>query len=447
MKRVGENIDEKWLNALRKSVDTYKESITDEQLESGWARLEAERRAGIAGQRRWIAWSVVSLAAAVAILVLLIPSIHNRGAAPDANSVQIAASDNSYAANSFIIKDKGDAKADVDVDAGNSITRNRNVNWRGSITVNRAGNRVANKIADRTDDEIVNRRTADNETVTDDGAKNDTKKSAEKSADKSTENNTGKRTAVPAERKGNRNKYVFDEPVRVSKRGKWTAGLLTGSGGATGKSGGESNIMLALPIGSDGAQFALLQQFAVSVSPASYSHKQPWSFGVTVEKAFGRSGRFSIESGIIYTLLNSDVSSGSYNLKQHLHYLGIPVSAKWKIADSKKFSVYVSGGGMAEKCVAGRMESKNKKPLSKEKFNIDPVQFSVAANAGAEFKVYKDVGIYVQPGVSYYFKRGSLGTFYVSEAGSDNGRAFEIETIHTKNRIGLNIQTGMRITF
>lgn len=416
MKIAGENIDEKWLNALRKSVDTYKESITDEQLESGWARLDAatdtDKKANVAGQRRWIAWSIVSLAAAVALLVLLIPSIHNRSTAPDA-------------------------------DASNNITRNKNVNWRGS--------RAVNRIAGGMDNEAINEKTTDKETVTENAAKNDIKKRVEKSTEESTEESTeksaGKTATVPAERKGTKKAYVFNEPVRVSKRGKWTAGLLTGSGGAAGKSGGNSNIMLALPIGSAGEQFALLQQFAVPVSPASYSHKQPWSFGVTVEKTFGRSGRFSIESGIIYTLLNSDVSSGSYNLKQHLHYLGIPLSAKWKIANARNFSVYVSGGGMAEKCVAGRMDSKNKKSLSKEKFNIDPVQFSVAANAGAEFKVYKDMGIYVQPGVSYYFKTGSLGTFYANEAGSDNGRAFEIENIHTKNRIGLNIQTGVRITF
>ena len=56
-------------------------------------------------------------------------------------------------------------------------------------------------------------------------------------------------------------------------------------------------------------------------------HKQPLSFGFSVRKGLARG--FSVETGLTYTYLASDVkfAGSSETVSQKLHYLGIPLRA------------------------------------------------------------------------------------------------------------------------
>lgn len=58
-------------------------------------------------------------------------------------------------------------------------------------------------------------------------------------------------------------------------------------------------------------------------------HHQPISVGVSVRKSLGKG--FSVESGLTYTLLSSDVKlvDGNQEVEQKLHYVGIPLRANW----------------------------------------------------------------------------------------------------------------------
>ena len=67
--------------------------------------------------------------------------------------------------------------------------------------------------------------------------------------------------------------------------------------------------------------------------------------------------------------------------------------------EKKYFTLYVSAGGMVEKCVYGK--------LADDKVNVKPLQFSVAGVVGAQFNATDHVGLYVEPGVSYFFDDGS----------------------------------------
>lgn len=70
----------------------------------------------------------------------------------------------------------------------------------------------------------------------------------------------------------------------------------------------------------------------------------------------------AVESGITYTLLSSSMESGSkenyYHTEQTLHYVGIPLKLRYKLWNSKRIGIYVSGGGMVEKCVSGKAKTK-----------------------------------------------------------------------------------------
>ena len=84
-------------------------------------------------------------------------------------------------------------------------------------------------------------------------------------------------------------------------------------------------------------------------------HKQPLSFGFSVRKGLAKG--FSVETGLTYTYLASDVkfAGSSKKVSQKLHYLGIPLRANWNFVDKKSFIMYVSAGGAMEKCVYGKI--------------------------------------------------------------------------------------------
>lgn len=150
-------------------------------------------------------------------------------------------------------------------------------------------------------------------------------------------------------------------------------------------------------------------------------HKQPLTFGFSVRKRLPKG--FSVETGLMYTYLASDVEfASSEKVSQKLHYLGIPLRANWNFIDKKAFTMYVSAGGAMEKCVYGKIGSKDE--------TVKPLQFSVMGAVGAQYNVSNRVGIYVEPGVSYFFDDGS-----------------EVQTIRKENPCNFTLQGGIRLTY
>lgn len=143
-------------------------------------------------------------------------------------------------------------------------------------------------------------------------------------------------------------------------------------------------------------------QMNVDFQECSYAHKQPLSFAFTVGKAFPHG--LSLESGIAYTLLRSKVSVpyASGELGQSLHFIGVPVRLNWYWLNRGGFSLYLSGGGMAEKCISAR--------FGEDKIKEKAVQFSAFAALGAQYRLGNHVGLYFEPEVSYYFTETTLRT-------------------------------------
>lgn len=171
----------------------------------------------------------------------------------------------------------------------------------------------------------------------------------------------------------------------------------------------------------------------VSMLSVDYKHKQPLSFGVTFGKSF--SGKFTVETGLVYSLLMSDIENleKERNVRQTLHYIGIPVRFNWNFVNKPKYAVYTGIGGMVEKCVYGK--------VGNEKVDIKSVQTSLNFAVGAQYKFNETVGIYFEPGLTYYLgmnKDGSLGEMR-------NG--ITIKSIHSENPLGFTLQAGFRFSF
>lgn len=143
-------------------------------------------------------------------------------------------------------------------------------------------------------------------------------------------------------------------------------------------------------------------------------HKKPIRFGIAVSYQMGE--KWAINSGITYTKLSSELNSGSEAYKiisdQTLHYVGIPIQVNYNLWQKGQFSAYANGGVLVEKAVSGTLKTKYKmgeviEQGPNEKIHIKGIQSSVNMSLGMEYKLGKEIGIFVEPGVRYYFDDGS----------------------------------------
>ena len=151
-----------------------------------------------------------------------------------------------------------------------------------------------------------------------------------------------------------------------------------------------------------------------------YKHRLPVRVGFNV--AYRLTDQLSVESGVSYTRLSSDMKDGTKDNyssgSQKLDYIGVPLNVKYRAFGYRRLSVYASAGLLTEKCVSGKTTheyviSGEKKKHEAEDVAAKPWQLSVNAALGAQFDVLRNVGVYVEPGVSYYFDdRSTLSTIY-----------------------------------
>lgn len=153
----------------------------------------------------------------------------------------------------------------------------------------------------------------------------------------------------------------------------------------------------------------------------TYRHHQPLSFGVSVAKEF-RHG-LSLESGVVYTLVRSDVQTrySSEDVSQKLHFIGIPLRINWRFLERGRFSLYIGAGGMAEKCVSARFGSTS--------VDEPAVQWSALAAVGTQYRLGDFVALYFEPEGSCYFTQTRL------------------RTLRTESPVTLSLRLGVRLSF
>lgn len=165
-------------------------------------------------------------------------------------------------------------------------------------------------------------------------------------------------------------------------------------------------------------------------------HRLPVRIGLNV--AYAVTKRLSIESGLTYTRLSSDISEGTkdnyFYGDQKLDYIGVPINVKYKLVNSHRFSIYTSVGVLAEKCVSGKATKKyvimsETKDTECREISTKPFQMSVNAAIGAQYDVIENVGIYAEPGLSYYFDDGS-----------------SLKTIYKDKPLNFNLNIGIRLS-
>lgn len=220
---------------------------------------------------------------------------------------------------------------------------------------------------------------------------------------------------------------------------RWT--VSTGAMGGLGASGTTTAygdyLVLASPGVMDAKDSPMLDMNTVNrdvEQKTEYDHHLPIRIGLSV--AYALTDRLSISSGLTYTRLASDIKDASRESKyigeQRLHYVGIPVNVSYKVASFRWLGLYGTAGVLAEKCVSGTTdegyaENNTMKYTNTHDISSKPLQMSVNAGVGIQFDFIDNVGIYAEPGLSYYFDDGSA-----------------LQTIYKEKPLNFNLNVGVR---
>ena len=220
---------------------------------------------------------------------------------------------------------------------------------------------------------------------------------------------------------------------------RWS--VSTGAMGGLGASGTTTAygdyLVLSCPGAADTKDSPMLDMSSVNrdvETKTEYEHHLPIRIGLSV--AYALTDRLSISSGLTYTRLSSDIKDASRESKyigeQRLHYVGIPVNVSYKVASFRWLGLYGTAGVLAEKCVSGTtdegyVENNTMKYTNTHDISSKPLQMSVNAGVGIQFDFVDNVGIYAEPGLSYYFDDGSA-----------------LQTIYKEKPLNFNLNVGVR---
>lgn len=213
---------------------------------------------------------------------------------------------------------------------------------------------------------------------------------------------------------------------------------LYGENGFIGKtSGGNSPVLMSSMPSSDPVYYdknikiaSFFDERYMAMIPTSdlyekTKHHQPISVGMQV--GFHLLPKLKLSTGLVYTKVSSDFISGVSDTRtvstQDLHYIGIPLNLSYSVWEYKGLHTYVTAGGEGAVNIKNHTETDGEVKESKR----DKMQWSTNASVGIQYDFIPQLGVYVEPGMKYYFDNGS-----------------QIENIFKDKKLNFNIQFGLR---
>lgn len=452
--------NEKWLSQLSEKLEGYQEQPSD----SVWEGV-SRKVLGTSLLRRWL---IPGMTAAAALL--LGTFLLTRPSSPSPDTITADAKVNADVTPRFF-EDPVTSTAN-DWVPGDNLSEKKQTDDNGKIQGGNSNSKSQkNKNIDKTlSDKNIDRNPGET------GIDQNRKAGAAESAEYSEETVSAEATpesdntnAAASKTSSEKEESIDNEVVRQKEEAKWaaimaeeqaerkhsarrfSAGIsVTGAGTASSSERQLTNaIMGANPLESnvnyadwvDGG-FRNGESLVVYNQPeveTKYSHKLPVKFGVSFRYGFNE--RLGIESGLTYTLLNSTfttaagTANGNTTGKQTLHYIGIPLNVTYNIIGSKLFNVYASAGGAMEKAVGGYFETTGhvdgkRSETNRNSLKPKELQWSLNASAGAQVNVLNQLGLYVEPGISYRIPSGS-----------------HVRSIYTDKKLDFSIGFGIRFNF
>lgn len=211
-------------------------------------------------------------------------------------------------------------------------------------------------------------------------------------------------------------------------------------GGGAGASSGGNGMLLAManPYGDYASTMSGKKSggvvYGTEATKEERHHNLPVNVGVTVR--YGLSDRWALHTGVTYSYLKSEFKrygvSESRSIDQRLHYLGLPLAVSCDVWQGRRTVAYVKAGGLVQKLVGGKADTHHQKDgrqyATHENVRESRPQFSMSLAAGAAWNVAPQVGVFVEPGLGYYFNNGSL-----------------VENIYKAHPLNFELNMGLRI--
>lgn len=164
-------------------------------------------------------------------------------------------------------------------------------------------------------------------------------------------------------------------------------------------------------------------------------HHAPIVVGLSLSKKLNE--RWSLETGLQYTLLRSEFTTGeAFRIQdnQKLHYIGIPLRLSYRFWHYKRFSGYATAGMQVDIPIKGTLQSFHVTDSIPHKLDSQPVsapwQWSVNTSIGIQYRLTPQAGIYLEPTVNYYIPDGS-----------------QLRTIRKEHPFTFTLPVGLRISW
>ena len=153
------------------------------------------------------------------------------------------------------------------------------------------------------------------------------------------------------------------------------------------------------------------------------NHSIPITFGLDVGLPISPS--LSIVSGAELSIYKSKIIGTimDQTATQKACYLGIPLRLDWSVWSNGRFSAWLGAGGKVDRLIYGK--------FGNEKLTDNTFNWSAIADAGLRYDVLENMGVYLAPELSWYFK-------------PDNPA---ILTYRTENPLMMSVNAGLIFKF
>lgn len=143
-----------------------------------------------------------------------------------------------------------------------------------------------------------------------------------------------------------------------------------------------------------GGAFFESDPYYLSLETFPMRHSLPLSFGLEI--SYFPSSRVALASGLDLSIYNSVRTVRTLEMRQRVHYLGIPLKAEWVAWQAGRFSTWLGAGVKVDRCIRAR--------IGDQSVQDNTFHWSVMADASLQYALTEHLGLYVQPEVSWYFK-------------------------------------------
>ena len=428
---------DKWINDIRSRMDNY-----SEPLPVGlWEKIESEISTPAPKViPMWRKWTSVAAAAAL-VLAISSVSVWYWSTDSELKEVNSALTDNNEIRQEY--KSDNVIQEVQTVESSDKQLQAEAVNYSSKTIVNLASGDNADSL------NVARIALSENiQTVDTESTDSELKKEVDAEDEASIKENRMKRMREDRETVRRNASYLAMSDSKRSKGSGVQLGVMTGNIPYSSSNSFSGMSRLAIPTKSV-SQVNDVVVGEVSDATASYSqmlfnnmgrqtytdikHHIPVSFGLTVSRHLN--DRFAIQSGLTYTFLTSDwTTNGTYrgDTRQRLHFLGIPLSVIYNIAEWNRLKFYVSAGAMTEVNLAGKVHTElyggdEFIQAFDEDRRMKEWLWSVNARLGLNYPLVGALAVYGEVGADYYFDNGS-----------------SIETIRSERPFNVSLQFGLR---